>query len=101
MIKKFIPLYFDVVFTGIFNDENNIDILENFISVYFNIPLQKVKGHIEIKSRYIESKAKTEKKKQVDIILDLDGEKINIELKFLERFNLRFSPLNNTFLRIS
>ena len=78
--KKIIPISFDPVFTGIFNDEKNIDIVENFLSVYLNIPLGKIKGHISIKSRKIESKPKKERKKEVDLVLDIEGKKLNIEM---------------------
>ena len=78
--KKLIPIWFDPVFCGIFNDENNIDIVENFLSVYLNIPIEKIKGHVKIKSRKIESKPKKERKKEVDLILDIEGHKYNIEM---------------------
>ena len=36
-----IPLNMDFMFTSIFNKEENIDILENFLSCYLEIPLEK------------------------------------------------------------
>ncbi len=82
ILKKgeIIPMTFDYVFTGIFNNENNIDIVENFLSVYFDKPLKEIKGHVKIKSRYLGIDNKREKNKQVDLILEINGNKINIEL---------------------
>lgn len=77
---EIIPMTFDFVFTSIFNNEENIDILENFLSVYFDKPLIEIKGHVKIKPRDLIIKNKSERNKQVDLILDIDGKKINIEL---------------------
>ena len=75
-----IPLNFDFAFTSIFNNEKNIDILENFLSVYLNVPLEKLKGKVKLNSRELPLENKKAKRKQVDLIVDLEGEKINIEL---------------------
>lgn len=77
---EIIPLNFDYVFTSIFNNEKNISILENFLSVYLEIPVEELKGKVKLKSRYLELESKNSKSKQIDLLLDLDGEKINIEL---------------------
>jgi len=77
---EIIPLTYDYVFTSIFNNKDNISILENFLSCYFDISLDKVKEKITILSRNLELESKTSRNKQVDLILDLDGNKINIEL---------------------
>ena len=39
----FIPLYVDFMFTEIFNNYKNIDILENFLENYFDLPLKYFK----------------------------------------------------------
>ncbi len=77
---KIIPIKFDYVFVSIFNNPKNIVILENFISCYLDIPLEEVKGNLTINSRELELESKHTKNKQVDLILDLNGNKINIEL---------------------
>ena len=77
---EIIPITFDYVFTGIFNNEKNIDIVESFLAVYFDKPLKEIKGHVKIKSRNLDIESKKEKNKQVDLILEVDGNKINIEL---------------------
>lgn len=38
---QIIPLNFDYMFTSIFNNEKNINILENFLAVYFEVPIEK------------------------------------------------------------
>ena len=77
---EIIPLTFDYVFTAIFNNPNNIDIIESFLSCYFEIPIEELKGKVTIIPRELELESKLVKNKQVDLLLDLKGEKINIEL---------------------
>ena len=79
-MKKIIPLTFDPIFTGIFNDEKNIDIIENFLSIYFNMPIEDIKGNVSIKSRDIISKGKNTMNSQVDLLLKLNDKIINVEL---------------------
>ena len=77
---EIIPLNFDFVFTEIFNNPKNIDIIENFLSVYLEVPLIEIKNHVKIQSRDLELTHKKEAQKHVDLLLDLKGGKINIEL---------------------
>ena len=77
---EIIPLTFDYIFTAIFNKQENIKILENFLSCYLEIPLKEIRGKITILSRNLELENKRVANKQVDLIVDLKGEKINIEL---------------------
>ena len=78
--NSIIPLNFDYVFTSIFNNEKNINILENFLSVYLEVPIEKVKGKVKLQARELPIENKKVKRKQVYLIIDLEGEKINIEL---------------------
>ena len=48
---EIIPLTYDFMFASIFNREENIDILEEFISFYFNIELKEVRGNLKLLSR--------------------------------------------------
>ena len=41
-----IPLNIDFMFTNIFNKEENINIVENFLSNYLDIPLNEIKGNL-------------------------------------------------------
>lgn len=78
MLKtELIPLSFDLAFTSIFNKEENIIILENFISTYLEIPLEEVKGNLKLLNRNLNKK---ESKKEIDLLLNYKGKKINIEL---------------------
>ena len=79
-LGEIIPLRFDYVFAGIFNDENNIDIVESFVSQYFNIPLIKVIGNVKIMNRELPINNKKERNKQVDLLLKYNEELINIEI---------------------
>ena len=77
---EIIPLTFDPMFTSIFNNEENICILEDFISIYFDIPINEVIGNLKILSRKLNKNNKLEASKEVDLLLSLNGIKINIEL---------------------
>ena len=77
---EIIPLTFDPIFTNIFNNEENICILEDFISIYFDIPINEVIGNLKILSRKLNINNKLEASKEVDLLLSLSGVKINIEL---------------------
>ncbi len=80
MITKIILLNFDMAFTTIFNKEKNISILEHFLSCYLEIPYQEIKGHLKLLNRNLVKSNKKEAKKEIDLLLDYQGKKINIEL---------------------
>ena len=77
---EIIPLSFDVQFNRILNNEENIIILENFLAIYFERPVENFKGKVKLVSRNIPTENKKEHDKQVDLVVDIDGEKTNIEL---------------------
>ncbi len=78
---EIVPLTFDYVFTNIFNNPDNIIILENFLACYLEVAVNKLRGNIEILSRNLIIKHKKEANKQIDLLVDIEGEKINIELQ--------------------
>ncbi len=78
---EIVPLTFDYVFTNIFNNPNNIIILENFLACYLEVAVNKLRGNIEILSRNLIIEHKKEANKQIDLLVDIEGEKINIELQ--------------------
>ena len=47
MLNIFIPLYTDFIFTDIFNNYKNIDILENFLENYYDLPLNTLKDTLK------------------------------------------------------
>ena len=77
---ELIPLTFDIMFTEIFNNPDNICILEEFISNYLDIPLIDVTGNLEILSRRLPKEDRNESRKEVDLLLNYQGKKINIEM---------------------
>ena len=77
---EILPLTFDIMFTEIFNNEDNICILEEFISGYFNYSLVDVRGNLEILSRRLSKENRMYSRKEVDLLLNLNGKKINIEM---------------------
>ena len=78
---EIIPITFDYVFCNIFNNEENIIILENFLACYLEVPLEKIRGHVELLNRNLGFEHKKEANKQIDLLVDIEGEKINIELQ--------------------
>lgn len=77
---EIIPLTFDIMFTEIFNNEDSICILEEFIAGYFNYSLDDVRGNLEILSRRLPKENRIDSRKEVDLLLNLNGRKINIEM---------------------
>ena len=79
-MKKIIPMTYDVMFTEIFNNEKNISLLEEFIAFYMDIPLKEVKGNLKLLKRNLDKNNLKSSKKEVDLLLELNGKKYNIEL---------------------
>ena len=77
---EIIPLNMDFMFTNIFNKEENIEILENFLSCYLEIPLKEIKGKLKLIKRKLSINNKKEASKEVDLLLNYKGKIINIEL---------------------
>ena len=77
---ELIPLTFDIMFTEIFNNPDNICILEEFISNYLDIPLNLVTGNLKILSRRLSKEERYDSRKEVDLLLNYLGKKINIEM---------------------
>ena len=77
---EIIPLTYDFVFNEIFANEKNINILENFISNILNLNIEEVRGSLHIKPRDLELNNKSERNKQIDLLLKYHGDLINIEL---------------------
>ena len=82
VLKKgeIIPLTYDFVFNEIFANEKNINILENFISNILNLNIEEVRGSLHIKPRDLGLNNKSERNKQIDLLLEYHGDLINIEL---------------------
>ena len=76
-----VPITFDYVFCNIFNNPNNIIILENFLACYLEVPLSQIRGQVELLNRNLILEHKKEANKQIDLLVDIEGEKINIELQ--------------------
>ena len=75
-----ISIKYDFMFCEIFNNEENIFILEEFIADYFNYDIKDVKGKIKILSRKLKRISKNEPSKEVDLLLDYKGELRNVEI---------------------
>ena len=78
---KIIPLTYDFMFKALFGNPKNIKILTRFLSDYFNIEYSALEGRVKILNNELIKNNKNEKKKSVDIIVELDdNEIINIEM---------------------
>ena len=77
---QIIPLNFDYVFTGIFNDIKNIDILESFLDCWFDKEDFYFKDKVKILKRSLGINNKKEKAKQIDLLVELDNQIINVEM---------------------
>lgn len=101
----FIPFYFDVIFTEIFNNPNNMDILENLLENYFDLPLYTFHNNILLKHRNLSIASKDESRKQVDILVEIENKSINIELnnnskkKYFKRNRVYASKIHSTKLK--
>ena len=72
---EIIPLTDDDMFTEIFNNEQNLCIIEEFIASYFNYELEEVRGNIKILPRKLKRGKAKEKSKEIDLLLDYKKEK--------------------------
>jgi predicted transposase/invertase (TIGR01784 family) len=75
-----IPLTYDYMFVTILNNPDNIIILENFLSCYLDIPIESIRGHLSINTRDLLIEHKTEKNKQVDLVLEMGTDVLEIEM---------------------
>lgn len=78
--EEIIPINTNFIFTGIFNDDSNIAIIEYLLADLTEIPFSSIKGHVKILSRDLRIENKRDKNAQVDLLLDIQGVKINIEI---------------------
>ena len=78
-----IPLKYDYIFTGIFNNPDNIELTKELISLLFEIDKDKL-VNLKILSREelreFSSKDNGKRPKQRDLVVDVDGIKYNVEV---------------------
>ena len=46
--KEYIPLCYDLLFKKMFGSNEEIGRLENLLSLYFNIPIEELKGRVRV-----------------------------------------------------
>ncbi|MCH5347727.1 MAG: Rpn family recombination-promoting nuclease/putative transposase [Oscillospiraceae bacterium] len=78
MGEKFISAKLDIVFKKLFAE--NTDILKEFLSDILDIPIEKIKG-ITVLNPDILPESVGEKSYRLDLLLDVDGQFINIEIQ--------------------
>ena len=79
--EHFIELTYDDLFLSIFANPEYIGLTEYLVATILGYDINDVKGNIEIKTRNLDLKHKSDKKSQVDLLLKYKGEIINIELQ--------------------
>lgn len=79
--SNFMMLTYDFMFKAVFANEKNIKVLTKLISDYFNIDIDKIQGKVRIMNSELIKNNKYDKKKCVDIIVELNEKEIlNIEM---------------------
>lgn len=96
---KLIKLERNFMFNDIFNQEKNVSKLEPFISIFFDIPLEKVKNNLELIPRNLPKDKRNEAWKQVDLLLKLENMKLIINIEINNRYDK--SVINRNVIYIS
>ena len=82
--ENLIPLSYDYKFKKLFGDNDAVDRLEQIISLYFQLPIEEVKGNINILNSEKLTEEKKKKKGAMDIYLRLQlksgNERVDIEV---------------------
>ena len=105
---EIIPLEEDFLFKKVFGSNDNIERLEELLSIYFNVPVKELKGNIIILNDSIRKSTKAAKNQKVDvkaeINLGIGSKTINIEMNLqkgstLERNVLYISKILESQLK--
>ena len=86
---EIIPLTDNYMFIQTFYYHGGIVWIERFISDYLDLPYDKVHNHLTKIPRDAEKDKRLTADMQLDLVLELDGEKINIELNNTNYLGLR------------
>ena len=78
--REFIPLVFDKLFTSIFSKEENKDILEVLLEDALELKRGSLEDKIVLKNRNLPTHNKNNAKKQVDLVVEVEGDIINVEV---------------------
>lgn len=84
---KIVPLTNDLLLKKVFGDIDGIKRLEGFISSYFNVPYEEVKGNVRIIESGKRNKRINDKRQEVDVIAEV--ELINETFRLNIEMNLR------------
>lgn len=78
---KLMELTYDFMFKAVFGNETNMKALTGLICDYFKIDINEIKGKVRIMNSELIKNDKNDKKKCVDIIVEINDEEIlNIEM---------------------
>ena len=88
MREEIVPLGFDMIFKRMFGNNEEIERLEELLSIYFNIPVEHFRGNVKVINNEKILQKQNDKKQTVDILVNLEiisgSEKVNIEVNFNE-----------------
>ena len=98
--REFVPLVFDKLFTSIFSKEENKDILEVLLEDALELKRGTLKDKIVLKNRNLPTLNKNNAKKQVDLVVEVEGDIINVEVnnnysKGIEKRNMVYLGANH------
>lgn len=98
--REFIPLVFDKLFTSIFSKEENKDILEVLLEDALELKRGTLEDKIVLKNRNLPTLNKSNAKKQVDLVVEVEGDIINVEVnnnysKGIEKRNMVYLGANH------
>lgn len=76
-----VPLKYDFMFKALFGNEKNLKILTRFLSDFLEIDYNELNGKIKILNNELIKNDRNDKKKSVDVIVELNDNKIiNLEM---------------------
>ena len=78
--NEIIPLEVDLLFKKVFGDNDCIERLEGFISAYFNVPYEEVKGNVQVINGERRIRNKDSKRQYYDVVASVMLSSGNIRL---------------------
>ena len=78
---EIIPLKEDFLFKKVFGSNENIERLEELLSIYFNVSKEEIKGKVKVINGEFRKENKTSKEQKLDVIADIT---LNIGYKILD-----------------
>lgn len=95
---ELIKLKRNFMFNDIFNQSKNVSKLETFISIYFDIPYDKVHNNLKLVPRDLPKDKRNEAWKEVDLLLTLENELLRINIEINDSINQKIVNRNIIYI---